>query len=290
MLNTHDACFAIVDDANAQTQTRDSALRSLRMMHSMQVVDGLVKRLASTQSIEARMGILNALCRLHFNEGKWEGNSWGTRPDYRGPYYQPEAWSETGKIASVLKSTLASAPPEEAAFLVSELNRNRIQFSEALQRILALAKSDAKAIPDLATQLAGADAAVVIGVEALEEVEVHPQALQGGRHGDPVRLGQGDRLLQGLKGVDGDRARRCQRRVRAPAAAAQLLRHGGQQRGAAAAIENHVQRLERLNPRGGGPPTPFHGVRVLNVTMLLYTGVARVVAASMSSSCTLALI
>ncbi len=175
MLNTHDACFAIVDDANAQTQTRDSALRSLRMMHSMQVVDGLVKRLASTQSIEARMGILNALCRLHFTEGKWEGNSWGTRPDYRGPYYQPEAWSETGKIASVLKSTLASAPPEEAAFLVSELNRNRIQFSEALQRILALAKSDAKAIPDLATQLAGADAipgeAVPLLIQAAQSKE-----------------------------------------------------------------------------------------------------------------------
>ncbi len=175
MLNTPEPAFAIVDDAKAASKTRDSALRSLRMMHTPQVVDGLIKRLAATQGMELRKGLLSALCRLHFTDGKWEGNSWGTRPDYRGPYYQPDPWSETDKIATVLKSTLASAQPEEAAFLVSELNRNRIQFNEALQRILALAKSDATVLPALVAQLATADAipseAVPLLVQAAKSQE-----------------------------------------------------------------------------------------------------------------------
>jgi hypothetical protein len=104
-----------------------------------------------------RQGILAALCRLHFKEGEWKGDSWGTRPDTRGPYYQPEAWSETPKIAVALKDALAKASPEEAAFLVKELNRNRIQFNEAQQRILELAKKDPKVLPELAAQLAGAE-------------------------------------------------------------------------------------------------------------------------------------
>jgi hypothetical protein len=98
-----------------------------------------------------------ALSRLHFKEGEWKGDSWGTRPDTRGPYYQPEAWSETPKIAVALKDALAKASPEEAAFLVKELNRNRIQFNEAQQRILELAKKDPKVLPELAAQLAGAE-------------------------------------------------------------------------------------------------------------------------------------
>ena len=157
MLNTPEPAFAIVDDSRAPSKSRDSALRSLRMMHTPQVVAGLLKRLANTKGIEARKGLLSALCRLHFTDGEWKGNSWGTRPDYRGPYYQPDPWSETDKIAAVLKITLATAQSEEAAFLVSELNRNRIQFDDALRRILALAKTDASLVPDVVLQLSKAD-------------------------------------------------------------------------------------------------------------------------------------
>jgi hypothetical protein len=110
-------------------------------VHTPEVVTGLIERLGKATDPALRHGILAALCRLHFKEGEWKGDSWGTRPDTRGPYYQPEAWSETPKIAVALKDALAKASPEEAAFLVKELNRNRIQFNEALQRILALAKT-----------------------------------------------------------------------------------------------------------------------------------------------------
>lgn len=132
-------------------------IRVLSGIHTPEVVSGLIERLEKATDPALRQGILAALCRLHFKEGEWKGDSWGTRPDTRGPYYQPEAWSETPRIALALKAALAKAEPEEAAFLVREMNRNRIQFNEALQRILALAKADPKVVPELAAQLAEAE-------------------------------------------------------------------------------------------------------------------------------------
>ncbi|MFN0075103.1 MAG: discoidin domain-containing protein [Prosthecobacter sp.] len=154
-------CFAVLDAradiSRVDAVTRHDALRALAMMHQPAVITGLIERFSKATDVVLRQGILSALCRLHFKEGEWKGDSWGTRPDTRGPYYQPEAWSETPKIAVALKDALAKATPEEAAFLVKELNRNRIQFNEAQQRILELAKKDPKVLPELAAQLAGAE-------------------------------------------------------------------------------------------------------------------------------------
>ncbi len=146
-----------VQRAFESLERHSQMLIALRKVHTPEVVTGLISNLGKATDPALRQGILSALCRLHFHEGEWKGDSWGTRPDTRGPYYQPEAWSETPKIAAALKEALAKASPEEAAFLVKELNRNRIQFNEAQQRILALAKQDPKVLPELAAQLAGAE-------------------------------------------------------------------------------------------------------------------------------------
>ena len=146
--------FAALDHSQSHPKGH---LRALAMIHTPEVVSGLIDRLGKASDPALRQGLLAALCRLHFTEGEWKGDSWGTRPDTRGPYYQPEAWSETPRIAEALKAALAKASPEEAAFLVSEMNRNRIQSNEALQRILTLAKEDAKVLPELAAQLATAE-------------------------------------------------------------------------------------------------------------------------------------
>ncbi len=148
-------------------------LKALSGIQKPEVVTGLIERLGKATDPALRQGILAALCRLHFHEGEWKGDSWGTRPDTRGPYYQPEAWSETPKIAAALKDALSKATPEEAAFLVKEMNRNRIQSNDALQRILTLAKQDAKVIPDAIAQLATAESipgdAVPMLVSVLKE-------------------------------------------------------------------------------------------------------------------------
>jgi len=171
--------FSIVD-ASTAPQAVSGALEVLKGVHNSKVVTGLISRLAKATDPALRQGILAALCRLHFHEGEWKGDSWGTRPDTRGPYYQPEAWSETPKIAAALKDALAKASPEEAAFLVKEMNRNRIQSNDALERILVLAKQDAKVIPDAVAQLATADTipadAIPLLIAAANSKDLNPQS------------------------------------------------------------------------------------------------------------------
>ncbi len=155
-LGASDACFAVIDDSNAPAGQRQGALFALMRMHDPKVVDGLLSRLASEFDAEKRRGLLSALCRLYHHEGEWTGDSWGTRPDTRGPYYQPEPWAETEKIDAALKQQLAKASPEDATFLVREMSRNRIQSNDALDRVLTLAKENPKMIPEAMAQLAAA--------------------------------------------------------------------------------------------------------------------------------------
>lgn len=164
-------CFELIDESAPK-----AAFRALAMMHDAAVVDGLISRLGKANDAALRQGILSALCRLHFHEGEWKGDSWGTRPDTRGPYYQPEPWAETPKIAEALKAALAQATPEEAAFLVKEMNRNRIQSNDALERILVLAKQDAKVIPDAVAQLAVAETIPADAVPLLLQALKLPEA------------------------------------------------------------------------------------------------------------------
>ena len=170
--------FAAFDKSPANATV---LLRALAMMHQPEVVAGLTERLGKTTDTTARQGLLAALCRLHFLDGEWKGDSWGTRPDTRGPYYQPEPWSETETIASALSGALAKASPAEAAFLVGEMNRNRIQSNQALERILELAKSDPSVLPDAVAQLAVAEdipaAAITLLIQAVGMAEIKADTL-----------------------------------------------------------------------------------------------------------------
>jgi putative heme-binding domain-containing protein len=120
------------------------------------VVDALLARLAGAAASQ-RSGLLTALCRLHFVEGVWKGDSWGTRPDTRGPFYQPEPWSETPRIAAALHQALQQAEAAEAAFLGRELARHRIPAGAALDRLIGRAAAEPGLRAALALQLAEAD-------------------------------------------------------------------------------------------------------------------------------------
>ena len=144
-------CFAALD---AGSRNRKAIARALAMMHRVEVVDGLIARVESSSNIKLIMDILPALCRLHFREGSWTGQSWGTRPDTRGPYYQPEPWSETEKIAAALRDALKSLSPSDAATLIGEMNRNRIESDDATSRLIELAASQESLLPELAIHIA----------------------------------------------------------------------------------------------------------------------------------------
>ncbi|MCR9115676.1 MAG: ThuA domain-containing protein [bacterium] len=137
----YQACFAAFDSQQAPAKP---LLRSLAMMHEPAVVAELIARLDAAKDSANRHLLWNALARLHFLDGEWKGDSWGTRPDTRGPYYQPEAWSETPKIAAVLKSAYNDANSEDAAFLLETMNKNRIPLGATLDDLIRRAANNKK--------------------------------------------------------------------------------------------------------------------------------------------------
>ena len=152
--NALEACFQAID---SEREGKSGAiLRALAMMHRTEVVDGLIARLNRVTDAEMKRDILFALCRLHFLDGEWNGDSWGTRPDTRGPYYQPEPWQETEKIGNILRQMLDKADADDAAFLLEAMQKNRIENNESLERILQLAKTNDQLLGTAVSQLAKA--------------------------------------------------------------------------------------------------------------------------------------
>lgn len=166
-LDASATCFAVLDDAGAPAPARPGALRVLQALHQPEVADGLIRRLDREENPGRRRGLLAALCRLHAREGRWKGDGWGTRPDSSGPYYQPETWEASSKIAAALKSVLERGSGEEAGFLLTELGRNKVRLDGGLDRAIALAEKDPALLPAVVGRLAEADALPAGGVALL---------------------------------------------------------------------------------------------------------------------------
>jgi putative heme-binding domain-containing protein len=195
-LRAHAALLAALDQPDPPTGLREGAVRALQRLHDPAVVDGLIARLEREPAPDRRRGLITALCRLHFVEGTWTGTSWGTRPDTRGPYYQPEEWGESAKIAAALTAALERADGAEAAFISQEMARHRMKPGQALGRLLALAESDPAVRPALARQLAQADllptAAIPLLLQMAEDAGqptvLRAQALQALLRGDDATI------------------------------------------------------------------------------------------------------
>ncbi len=141
---------------NAETNTSPAyaaVLACAGQIHEPEVVAYVISQLATVKEPAQRQHLLSALCRLHFQEGVWKGDSWGTRPDTTGPYYQREAWSETPQVAKTLQAVLASASGAEAAFLTQEMDRQRIPLDDAIDHLMTLAAQDKALRPALISQL-----------------------------------------------------------------------------------------------------------------------------------------
>ena len=162
-IGDYESCLAVLD---SEPNGKYAAFALMRM-HNPDLIDALISRLLSEERTIVRQRIISILARLAQREAEWTGDSWGTRPDTRGPYYQPEAWAETDKILSALKMALESAKPDEAAFIVREMSRNRIQSNDALNSILSLAKKNPKVVPDAVKQLAAAESIPPEGIDIL---------------------------------------------------------------------------------------------------------------------------
>ncbi|NBV85346.1 MAG: heme-binding domain-containing protein [Verrucomicrobia bacterium] len=153
-LKASSVAFSVVDDRKAPVPAFEAALRVLQMIHEPGVVDGVIQRFEKEGDSGRRVAFTRTLSRLYHVEGVWNGDSWGTRPDTRGPYYQPEKWAGSDKISEVLVAALNKAGAEEAAAMSSEFARHRIKPGDALGKLVALAQESPEVIPTLARQLA----------------------------------------------------------------------------------------------------------------------------------------
>jgi putative membrane-bound dehydrogenase-like protein len=155
-LRAVDACVDAIDGAH-----REGALRALRSLHEPRAVEGLVRKLGTTRSPEARREILAALVRLYHREADYQGSWWGIRPDTTGPYFDPREWEGSARIASVLKAAVLDGDTDTVKFLSGELARRRVRLEGlALDSAAGLPKAEeeirvliAKADPKNADQI-----------------------------------------------------------------------------------------------------------------------------------------
>ena len=152
-LGAYQAALPYLDSED--DSTRNAASWALMRMHSSEAVDTLISELSNSKKPEKRRALISILSRLHHRESTWKGDSWSTRPDTRGPYYELDTWEKSSAILTTLNETLKNpdTPVEETKWIVSEMGKNRIQNDASLERILTLAESDESLIPTLVNQL-----------------------------------------------------------------------------------------------------------------------------------------
>ena len=136
-LRATDACLAEL--ATGSRAHLSGCIRVLQSIHDPAVVDGLLALLPKSHDVSVRQGILTALARLYHREAEWKGDWWGTRPDTRGPYYNPATWEQSERIGAALKQALATADAETLPVLLTQLQLNRIESGESTALLLKLA-------------------------------------------------------------------------------------------------------------------------------------------------------
>lgn len=174
-LDATDAALKILDAARS-ADARVMALRVVSGIHQPEAVSGLITRLEKATDAAKRAELLTALCRIHFKEGSWKGDSWGTRPDTRGPLYQPEAWTETPRVAAALRAALDKADAAEAAVLASAFSRHRLPGETAIARMLELVKATPSLAPSVADLMANADSIPASTLGVLSTVAADSQS------------------------------------------------------------------------------------------------------------------
>ncbi len=120
------ACLAAIADP-AQ---RNVAFRALQGIHSDEAVDGLLA-LSLSGDDAVRFGAVSALARLYHVEKPWNYKDWwSTRPDDRGPYFEPVAWSATPRIHQGIEAAYAKLPGNLRMASLEILAKNRIAITE----------------------------------------------------------------------------------------------------------------------------------------------------------------
>lgn len=121
------ACLTTLEDPAA----RKLALLALERIHRMEVVDGLIAGFNATNDPAAKFDILSALARLAYREKSWDRKSWwNTRPDDRGPYFEPVAWEGTKPILTAIEASFSKIPQPRQNDMMAVFAKNRLAVSD----------------------------------------------------------------------------------------------------------------------------------------------------------------
>lgn len=134
---------ALVAGARLPAQ-REVALRALQMIHTKEAVDGALA-LASSDDPSLKAAALGALARLYHREKPWNYKDWWhTRPDDRGPYFEPVEWEQTPRVRAGIEAAFSQLPAPARPAALQVLAKNRIAVAslnlgpvDALQLLLA---------------------------------------------------------------------------------------------------------------------------------------------------------
>lgn len=146
-------CLAILDSGNSPEPQVKGAAFALMRMHEPAVVQELTTRLKKETQPARRAVLVSILARLLHRDGVWKGDSWGTRPDTSGPYYQADRWAESDGIQKTLEEAFRAAPAAEQADLLKILSVNKVKLGSTLPALIAAAQKDAAMLPVLLKEL-----------------------------------------------------------------------------------------------------------------------------------------
>lgn len=126
-LKNYPALLAAVE----QPGVRDIALRALQEAHGIESVDGLAAIGGKSSDPAVLEGVVRTLARLYHIEKPWDLQSWwSTRPDDRGPYYEPVTWDGTPKAKAAIEAAFVKLPEETQMSVVPVIAKNRVPLGE----------------------------------------------------------------------------------------------------------------------------------------------------------------
>ena len=129
------ACWHIFNSQPKESLAFEHAVQALAMKHEPKFIAELIDSLKPNNGQSEKMNdtMVRILSRLAFREGTWNGASWGTRPDTRGPYYQPEAWEMTKPIEEAIDLFLAKKDASDRTEILRMLALNRWSIAERIE-------------------------------------------------------------------------------------------------------------------------------------------------------------
>ncbi len=111
--------------------TRPTAQLALYQMHTPAAVDGLIAIAAETKDKTLLATAIATLSRLMYKEKPWDLTSWWhTRPDDRGPYFEPILWAESDKIKAAIEKHFGKCAEADRNKLVETFSKNRLPLAQ----------------------------------------------------------------------------------------------------------------------------------------------------------------